>query len=85
LHRRNDPEAQAESERWSDWFKDFIAPQENPFEPVVTLIYPVVNNIRRVDLLSAINYTTANDTVAILGAYMYWRDLIRDILPTGSN
>jgi hypothetical protein len=83
---RNNAESQAESESWVEWFKEYSAPDEDPFEPIFDLYYPIVNDISRVDLSTREHVTTANSSiVALLAVQIYWRDLIRDILPKGSN
>jgi hypothetical protein len=69
-----------------EWFRDYIAPYENPFEPVFDLYYPVMNTISRVEQSMIESDPSANSTVvAIVATQMYWRDFIRDILPEGSN
>ena len=83
---RGDPESQAESEGWIDWFRGYISPDENAFEPVVDVYYPIINDISHVDVSKGNNYTgTSKDTVGIIAVSIYWRDFIRDILPIGSD
>jgi hypothetical protein len=83
---RNDPQSQAESEGWIEWYREYLAPYENAFEPVVDLYYPIINNITRVDLSTLESDVSANNTVvALIVVNIYWRDCIRDILPEGSN
>lgn len=82
---RNDPQNQAESESWIEWFKDFIPPHENPFEPVIDLFFPTIDNLSQVDI-STKKPSLVNDTiVALIAASIYWRDPLRNILPPGSN
>ena len=83
---RDDPESQAESEGWIDWFSGYISPDENAFEPVVNVFYPIINDLSHVDVSKGNNYTTnSNDIVGVIAVSIYWRDVIRDILPPGSN
>ena len=80
--KRNDPEAQAESEYLIDFFKDYIPPGENAFEPVSDVYYPIIDDISHIDLRDSI---TTKEVVGVLVVSIYWRELIRDILPLGSN
>jgi Adenylate and Guanylate cyclase catalytic domain len=83
---RQDPESQAESEGWIDWLSGYIHPSENAFEPVIDVFYPIIDDISRVDVSKNINSTTANkNIVGIVAVSIYWREFIRNILPTGSN
>jgi hypothetical protein len=83
---RSNPKKQAESEGWIEWFRDYIPPHEDPFEPVVDLHYPLINDISCVNLSQIRSDAHVNNTVvALLTAQIYWRDLIRSILPDGSN
>jgi hypothetical protein len=83
---RNDPESQAESEGWVDWFRQFLPPEENPFEPVMDIFYPIINDISRVDITRNEHENSANHTpVGVLAVSLYWREFIREILPKGSN
>jgi hypothetical protein len=50
---------------------------------VIDLYYPIINNISRVDI-STIKLDT-NAVVAFIACQVYWRDLIRYMLPAGSN
>jgi Adenylate and Guanylate cyclase catalytic domain len=83
---RNNPKAQAESESWTEWFREYLPSYENPYEPLFDLHYPIINNISHA-VQSTIDpdTMTKNAVVAILVVEIYWRDLIRDILPEGSN
>lgn len=86
MNKRNDHKSQAESENWVEWFKDYIPPDENAFEPVVDVYFPVINNITQIDFSPEMRRQTANETVvALIAVSIYWRNLIRDILPPGSN
>jgi hypothetical protein len=80
------PEKQAESEGWIEWFREFLAPGEEPFEPVVDMYYPIIDNVSQIDAAAMQPGTEQNDTVVGLIAFeTYWRELLRDNLPEGSN
>lgn len=79
---RDDPIADAETEAWAFWFGHFLPPEDNPKEPVSDLYYPVV------DELSEVNNgadPSKNKLVGMLASSLYWRTLIRDILPSSSK
>ena len=64
-----------------EFFKLFISPDENAFEPVVDVYYPIINDISHVDILKGNNYTTTSEAlVGIISFTIYWREFIRDIL-----
>jgi hypothetical protein len=78
--------SQAESEGWVEWLQDYINPSDNAFEPVVDVYYPIINDLSHIDISNGNNYTLTNKTiVGIIAVSIYWRELIRDILPPGSN
>jgi Adenylate and Guanylate cyclase catalytic domain len=68
-------------------FRDYIPPHENPFEPVIDVLYPIINDISRVDVTGNDTATTSTDNsmVGILAASIYWREFIREILPPRSR
>lgn len=84
-----DKEKQAENEAEAGWIVDFLEPGEEPLEPISDIYYPVIvealDNVYHREDASAQNYSMENNT---LGAYLaltiYWRDHLRDLLPTGS-
>jgi hypothetical protein len=82
----NNPISQEQSELWIQWVKAYTFPNEEPIEPVVDLYYPIVNTLSRIDKTNSELRTDANTTVvALITLTIYWPDLIRDILPEGSN
>ena len=83
---RADPESQAESEGWIDWLSGYISPNEDAFEPVIDVFYPIVNDISDVDVSKRNTITATSEAiVGIIAVSIYWREFIRDILPPGSN
>lgn len=103
-HTRNcsaysgDPVAQAETQVWADYYSNYIAPDEEPVEPMSDLIYPIVvpssGNTNDDDVNVDIwmnratedqNNKNASTAVGLIVATLYWRDMIRNILPQGSN
>ena len=72
---RNDPVAQAEEQGWIDFYTDYIRPDEEPFEPALEITYPMINEVD--DHNSSV--------VGFLSIGVYFREIIRDVLPLGSN
>ena len=69
-----------------DWIVDYISPNDEADEPVADLIYPIITTKDGANVKDG-DYTPSPDLKAV-GLYSityYWRELLRDILPTGSN
>jgi hypothetical protein len=66
----------------ADWLKDYVQPGEEPMEPVSDIFYPILPNAA--DDVSISNNAN-NDVVSILSMTIYWRDMLKNILPTGAN
>ena len=50
------------------------------------ILYPIIDNISRVNVAGSEDYDAANNTiVGVLAATVYWRDIVRNILPPGMN
>ena len=74
------PEVILEAQLFVDYNKDYISPDENPYEPIMDIFYPIIDDISRVE------YNVQNNTlVGALAATVYWRSIIQDTLPPGSN
>jgi len=75
----------------ADWVKDYIAPGENPFEPVSDLYYPIIEEATQKMRLfdpdeNGKPYDPKDHTfLGMVGLSFYWRDLLKDILPPGSD
>jgi hypothetical protein len=83
---RNKPGSSEEEEQWALYNKDFIPPNENPMEPVSDLYYPIINDVDSVEVAGARDYNGSEHTfVGMLAASIYWRDLMKDILPANSS
>jgi Adenylate and Guanylate cyclase catalytic domain len=64
----------------------FISPDEEPYEPIMDIYYPINNDISRVKTVGRDDYDVKNNTlVGVLASTVYWRNLIRDALPPGSD
>jgi hypothetical protein len=83
----NKPDAsEEEEEEWANFNKDFIPPDENAMEPVSDLYYPIIDDVDSVEVAGATGYNASEHTfVGMLAASIYWRDLMKDILPTNSS
>jgi hypothetical protein len=85
IPRPDNPKAQIEAEMWCEYYADFLPPGKNCMEPVSTIYYPILESLDEIELSSDKNYPDNFEVKAILAADMYWRDVIQDILPPGSN
>jgi hypothetical protein len=70
-----------ESELDIDWFSDFVAPDQDPSEPVSDIYYPILDTI---DAVTAENPKN-EDLVSVFAMSIFWRNMIEDILPPGSD
>lgn len=82
-----DKSLEEENEAWADYFSSYITSGENPMEPLSDFYYPMI-----LDLLdhrsvrSSPDYDPSQHQIAgILSQSIYWRDMIKDILPQDSN
>jgi Adenylate and Guanylate cyclase catalytic domain len=76
----------AEAGYYAEWLKTFVGPHERVDEPISELLYPVINRVDKVWVAGSGDYKPGkNQIVAILSGNFYWRSLIRNILPHGSN
>ena len=86
----SDTEKQEENEAEAEWISDYLEPGEEPLEPISDIYYPIVvealDNIQlhEEDIDAEIYPTESNKIGAILALSIYWRDALRDLLPTGS-
>eukprot|EP00977_Amphora_coffeiformis_P022885 scaffold11722_cov116-Amphora_coffeaeformis.AAC.1 len=80
-----DPSAPGTStgNRYVDYVSNFIPANENPREPVVTLIYPIIDQKTSLHIdADAVNETQFVGTFSFV---LFWRDLLRNILPDKSE
>jgi hypothetical protein len=83
----NIPEEVEEAEFWAVFFEGSVSQGDDAFEPVSDLFYPVIDSIDRIQIFPS---RTSNDTgdddtnvVAVLSASFYWRDVMKNVLPSG--
>lgn len=84
----NDTERQIANDAEAEWVKNYIDPDENPREPVSDVLYPLLDNSLEVlDVFKDGNYTAPNNQTfhGYLSMSIYWRDMLRNILPPGSE
>jgi hypothetical protein len=75
-----------EAEVFIEYYKLYISPDDDPYEPVMDIYYPIIDDISRVNVIGSYDYNPKNSTlVGLLNAAVYWRNIIRNSLPTGSN
>jgi Adenylate and Guanylate cyclase catalytic domain len=82
---RDDHAAQLEAEIWARYYTDFC-PGEDPLEPVLDIVYPIIDDVSTVELSADEDYNPNNHTpVGMIVASAYWRKLIRNILQPEST
>jgi hypothetical protein len=83
----DDPAIKIENEAWADYFSNYISPNEEPMEPLSDFYYPMVPDMLDERALSLDpDYDPAqHQIVGIMSQSVYWRDLIKGILPYGTN
>ena len=67
---------------YADWYSDFIAPTENSYEPISEITYPIIDDIHAIQLNPN---GTQGKVVGTLSMSFYWREVIRNILPSGKS
>jgi hypothetical protein len=82
LHRGDDL-ANAEMAEWSKFFSSFLPSEDEPFEPMLDMYYPIIDDLSRSAVDKSKNMTA--NTVGMLAIPIYWRSFIRNILTTGSD
>ena len=76
-----DQQAVDEAAQNINWIEGFISIEDDPAEPMSDILYPILDNAP-----DSVTLGTSNGTaVGVLGATFFWRDLIRDILPSGTD
>jgi hypothetical protein len=80
-----DPESINLAETNNLYIKDYIGEDEDESEPFSDLYYPIL--VTAADAVT-IPDKSGNSTINVLGIFaitFFWRDLLKDILPTGSD
>lgn len=76
-----DEVAVAETELWVEWLAGFCQPDEDPSEPVSDIYFPYFDTTEHV----RIDPSVFEKPVGMLTGSFYWRDLIKNILPTSTD
>ncbi|CAB9518478.1 Receptor-type guanylate cyclase gcy [Seminavis robusta] len=82
----DDPAIKVENEAWADYFSNYISPHEEAMEPLSDFYYPMVPDMldQRALSLEPDYDPTQHQVVGIMSQSVYWRDMIKGILPDGS-
>lgn len=69
-----------------DWFADYISAEEDPDEPAADFLYPIITEQDGSNIIDG-NYDPSinHSAVGLLSTTYYWRDMLQNILPVGSN
>jgi hypothetical protein len=83
---RNRPGSFEEEQAWAEFYESYIPEDEEAMEPASDLFYPIIDQLDQVDTSIAKHYDpTEHKIVGMIAATIYWRALIKDILPAQSN
>ncbi|KAL7572637.1 hypothetical protein ACA910_010388 [Epithemia clementina (nom. ined.)] len=82
-----DTSLDAENEAWADYFSSYITTGENPMEPLSDFYYPILEEaVDKRNVRNDPNYDPSQHKVlGIMSQSAYWRDMIKHILPHGTN
>jgi hypothetical protein len=72
-------------DRYCEYFSSFLEPGENCREPNCFWFYPVVDTIDYIDVTSDPKYPQDYEVKAFITTNVYWKHLIRNILPQNSK
>jgi hypothetical protein len=78
-----DPESIRQAERNNLYIKDFIGEDEDESEPFGELYYPILDTAA--DSVTHKYGASTSNVVGIFATTFFWRDLLKDILPPGSD
>lgn len=76
-----DEEAVADNELDVEWFADYVKPGQDAGEPIFDVYYPILKGIDQI----AIDNPKLYPLAGILAISIFWRELVENILPIGSN
>jgi hypothetical protein len=83
---RNRPGSFEEEQIWAEFYENYIPDDEEAMEPASDLFYPIIDQLEHVDTSRAKDYDpTEHKFVGMIAATIYWRSLLKDILPAKSN
>jgi len=67
-----------------EWYKDYIGPSKDPMEPISDIYYPIFEQAADLVVLPSPNQESF-PILGFLALSIYWRDMIKDILPLGMD
>jgi hypothetical protein len=77
------PEVKEAVEATTEWISNLIGPDANPQEPLVRLVYPIVQS--QASLQGFVSSEDKGRVVAIVASSFFWSTLLRGILPSGQD
>ena len=85
IEKPDDPIVTEINGLWCEFYQDFIRKSENCLEPMSSWSYPVLDKVDYIDVKTNPSYPEDYEMKAFLMTDIYWRQLIRDILPPNSG
>ena len=80
-----DPESIKQAEGNNLYIKDFIGEDEDESEPFGDLYYPILDTAADSVTIPDKSGASTSNVVGIFATTFFWRDLLKDILPPGSD
>jgi hypothetical protein len=80
-----DPESIRQAEGNNRYIKDFIGEDEDESEPFGDLYYPILDTAADSVTIPDESGASSSRVVGIFATTFFWRDLLKDILPPGSD
>jgi hypothetical protein len=80
-----DPESINQVEANNDFIKDFIGEDQDKSEPFSDIYYPILDTAADSVKIPDKSGASTSNVVGIFATTFFWGDLLKDILPPGSN
>jgi hypothetical protein len=79
---RSNPAQVEDDKQWANIYKSFIDEDDDPMEPVSDILYPIIDEMNRIEIFDANgNSTTKPVVLGNIATSFYWRDVLRNVLP----
>lgn len=69
----------------AEWISKYLLDDEEPMEPISDIFYPILTGANQHIEISNDNKNSTHEVAGILSLAIYWREYIKNVLPTGSD
>ena len=84
--RSENPDVYEEGLDFSEYYGLYLPDDDDPYEPVMDIFHPIINDLSRVRVVGSDDYDAENSTlVGVLAATVYWRTIIKNSLTLESS